>query len=149
MAPQIRNCFFPPYSSLTFSLNLIKATSLVTSAEVDSDSKKIAKKVARFVLMAMFIPFFTFFSVFYNTMGLAIKGTCAVISSTNNASFFGYTAEEYLENINKHIACATRDIGTNFFIGFFCILYTFDPETTEICDHFLTNMVDYICSRQP
>lgn len=134
--------FFPPISGPSIYFPLFRGISLESNND-DSPSLNIAKKISRFVLTAFVVPFFSIFFIFYNTTGIAIKGTCAVIAAIRE-SFFNHSYEQYISDLNKHIAFATKDFITNYFIGFLCLSYTFYENDVYAVDSFLNRKIDEI-----
>ncbi len=130
--------FFKPVSCFTFSLNLSQELALASVNKEDSPTMEIVKSIARFALTAFAVPFFTVFFVFYNACGVALKGSCAVISSRMESSFFNHRYSNYLSDVNRHIACTVKDLISIYFIGFLCLGYTFAPKHVEMLDNFIT-----------
>lgn len=144
-----RNMLFGPVSVCTTYLKIASEVGLSANREEDPHKKIVMLRIARFITIAITIPTFTSLSVFYNVFCFTVKGTFAILTYLFDTDIFHYTHNEYLNQMNLHIAYAIRELANLFFIAFISLGYTFDPLLTGVVDNFITNTIDFICLTEP
>ena len=145
MQSPIGSMFLSPISICTIYTKVAAEAGIATTQSADSNRKKILIRVARFITSAITIPIFTPSTVFYNTFCFTIKGSLAILTYMLDTQLFGNTHDQYLNEMNLHVAYAIRELVNDFFIGFISLGYTFDPDLIVMIDSFITNTIEYLC----
>ena len=141
--------FIKPISVCTTYMKLARDTGLVISEENASSTKEIAKRIARFISSTIAIIIFTPPFVFFNTLCFTLKGSIALLTHILDKPLFNHNHNEYVNDMNLHIAYAIRELANFFFVGLFCLIYTFDPCILEKTDDFTTNTIEFLAVTEP
>ena len=83
-------------------------------------------------------------AVFYNIVGLVLKGSVVVITNISKKNIFGYKSKRYVQDFNKHLAYAIKDLAYQFFKPSLCVVYTLDPELFQIINNLSNKVVEHI-----
>lgn len=149
VAVENRNMLFGPVSVCTTFIKIGPEIGLARNPVDDPDRKQIFIRVARFITIAITIPVFTPISVLYNTICFTIKGTFAVLTFLFDSDILHHSHNEYLNQMNLHVAYAIRELANLFFIAIISIGYTFDPELVRIVNNFITSTIEFIAITEP
>lgn len=137
--------FVKPFSICTAYIRLSNDIGLSRSSPTETTSKLVFKRVARFISSAIAIPLLTPTSVFYNACSFTIKGSLAILTNILGTKLFNYHHNQYINDMNLHIAYAIRDLANNFFIGFISLAMTFEPELAMRIDNFINSSIEKLC----
>jgi hypothetical protein len=141
------HAFVDPISVCSNYFKFSSEAGLINNLD-DSGTVQIMKRVARFVTCAITIPLLTTPMVFYNTLCFAVKGSFALLTDILHAPLLSHTHEEYVNDMNLHLAYAVREIANLFFVSVIAIGYTFDPGMVKTIDGYITNLLTYFCANQ-
>ena len=147
-APELRfKDYLPPLSVVSVYLVISRDSGLGRDLEEESTSRLLMKNVARFISAGIAIPFFFWLGAFYNTVCFATKGTFALLSVVVGRPLFGHTPNDYLYDMNEHVLTVVKDYAINFFIGFFCFGYLWDPMRIGRMDEYINDRINYLSRR--
>ena len=134
--------FWSPVSCISFYIEL--SEKILTNKKEDSTIKKISVRVLRLIILLATATILMNMAVFYNIVGLVLKGSVVVITNISKKDFFGYKAKRYVQDFNKHLAYAIKDLAYQFFKPSLCVVYTLDPELFQIIDNLSNKVVEHI-----
>ena len=141
--------FLRPLSVCSTYIKFAEEIGIHRTEEHDSNKKVILIRLARFITSSIAVPLFTQISLLYNAFCFTLKGSLAILTYLTGTNLFYHSHGEYINDTNLHIAYAMRDLVNNFFIGFFTLGYTFDPEFTKRLDNFITHIIEDVTTTEP
>jgi hypothetical protein len=134
--------FWSPVSCTSIYIEL--SEKILTNKKKDSTIKKISVRVIRLIILIATATILMNLAVFYNIVGLVLKGSVVVITNISKKDFFGYKSKRYTQDFNKHLAYAIKDLAYQFFKPSLCVVYTLDPELFQIIDNLSNKVIEHI-----